>query len=93
MVRASYRPHGCTPWLVGRNITGGVAPGGPAAGTADRAAVRRHELAAFRRGLDLLATPGAAQAWRALEHLSVRLDRSRGTRAAPATSPPTSTPS
>jgi len=47
-----------------------------------RAAVRRHELAAFRRGLDLLGSPGAERAWRALERLPARLMRTRTPRAA-----------
>ncbi len=45
-----------------------------------RAAVRRHELAAFRRGLDLLASPAAAAAWRVLERLPARLERPRARR-------------
>jgi hypothetical protein len=44
--------------------------------------VRRHELAAFRRGLDLLGSAGAERAWRALERLPARLMRTRAPRAA-----------
>ncbi len=38
-----------------------------------RAAVRRRELAAFRRAMDLMAAPTAPAAWRVLERLPVRL--------------------
>jgi hypothetical protein len=38
-----------------------------------RAAVRRRELAAFRRAIELLAAPAAAAAWRVLDELPARL--------------------
>lgn len=64
------------PWLVPRR--GRKRPAGrPALRDlrALRAAVRRRELAAFRRAMDLLAAPSAPAAWHALEHLPARIAR------------------